>query len=330
MKRDFDIIATISSRILNENVLPELIQEGATIARLNGAHCSIETLKPMIADIRRIAGRNIKIMIDLPGRKVRTRDLVDPIVLRQKGKFHLYSHQVNYAPFLQMLQKGQEILANDGLFRFEVAEKLPDRVTFISHSEGVLENNKGLHVINGTANVPALLEQDHAIIDLAKKTDVDLLALSFVHTADDVRGCLECLEGSSVGLVTKVETQLAVENLSEILDVSDPILIDRGDLAAEVGVQNVPLVQDHIIREALMRDRGILLATQFLHTMVKQPTPLIAEVNDIHASIRKNVQGLQLSEETAIGRYPVECVKIMRGIYEKCSRTEPRAISAAQ
>ena len=317
LNNTFDIIATLSSRLLSEEILPKLCQAGATIARINGAHGSLESISAMVSDARKLVGDSMQIMIDLPGRKVRTKDLAVPIVLETGKDFHLYLHQVNYPEFLSALRTGQQVSANDGLFSFQVMGVSEDRATFRSSGDGLLHDNKGLHAEVDELEIPALLETDLELIRIAKAEGVNLVALSFVNNANDVEMCLSHLAGSATGLVTKVETDSAIKHLDDILEISETILIDRGDLASEIGIDSVPQVQDMVIKAGLARGRRIYLATQFLHFMTEHQTPLIAEANDIYHSVLKGVHGLQLSEETAIGRYPLDVVKMMHAIVDR-------------
>lgn len=312
MDDNFEVIVTVSRNVSNENTLSELVQAGASIFRLNGAHNSIESLSATVDAIRRRWNGKARLMVDLPGRKVRTRNLNDPIPLKCGGKFQLYQHHVTYSPFLQSLQIGEKLLANDGLLHFEVLEKESDHVVFRSENDGLLENNKGLSSLNSTIHVPPLLEYDYDIISLCIGKEVDYLALSYVRSQDDVIAAKKALAGSNGKLITKIETRLAVINLPEILNVSDTILIDRGDLAAEIGLVNVPMAQNWIIQQAHRAKRRVFLATQFVYSMINRPIPLIAEIDDIHTLLGKGIHGIQLSEETAIGKYPVEAVRLIR------------------
>ncbi len=314
MSSDIDIIVTLSSPLITDELLPQLHQEGGTIARINGSHCSPQLVRSMISDVRSIMGKSMQIMIDMPGRKIRTKDLEDPIKLESGKEFQLYPHQFNYNKFFDALQPGQRISANDGMFFFDVVKLLDDRVIFLSHNDGLLHSNKGIHTTGTEIEVPPLLDVDLELIEIAKAEDVDLLGLSFVHNAEDVKMCLGYIEGTSIRMVTKIETGAAVANLEKILDVAETILLDRGDLASEIGIDKVSSAQNTIIKKALARQRSVYLATQFLASMTENQIPLIAELNDIYNVVSNGVHGLQLSEETAIGKYPLDAVKMMRRI----------------
>ena len=322
MSSDIDIIVTLSSPLITDELLPQLHQEGGTIARINGSHCSPQLVRSMISDVRSIMGKSMQIMIDMPGRKIRTKDLEDPIKLESGKEFQLYPHQFNYNKFFDALQPGQRISANDGMFFFDVVKLLDDRVIFLSHNDGLLHSNKGIHTTGTEIEVPPLLDVDLELIEIAKAEDVDLLGLSFVHNAEDVKMCLGYIEGTSIRMVTKIETGAAVANLEKILDVAETILLDRGDLASEIGIDKVSSAQNTIIKKALARQRSVYLATQFLTSMTENQIPLIAELNDIYNVVLNGVHGLQLSEETAIGKYPLDAVKMMRRIANEAVKSQ--------
>jgi pyruvate kinase len=181
----------------------------------------------------------------------------------------------------------------------------------LSHSDGLLLSNKGLHARGIHSEIPFLFERDHDLIKAACPAGINYLAASFVRTADDVREVKKLISEKNIYFIAKVETAAAVKNLSSILDEIEAILIDRGDLSTEIDILKLAMVQEKIIAEGLRRKKHIYLATQFLKNMETNPIPLISEVIDLCKTVSSGIRGIQLSEETAVGRYPVECVKLV-------------------
>ena len=206
----------------------------------------------------------------------------------------------------------------DSTIALEVDELLGDTIQVISHSDGELLNNKGMHVPGIHKDIPFLFERDQKLIESACELGLDYLSLSFVRNAEDIRTAKQLIT-SKVQIFAKVETTDAVNNLSEILNEVDTINIDRGDLSSDIGMYELPEAQEMIIREAKTAGKQIFLATQFLKNMEFHPVPLIPEIIELHKSIRVGVSGIQLSEETAVGKYPVECVKT----YIRCLQPLP-------
>ncbi|MFQ5953420.1 MAG: pyruvate kinase, partial [Candidatus Omnitrophota bacterium] len=230
-----------------------------------------------------------------------------------KGEcFDVHRNQLNYSEFYRYLKPGDIVLAHDSIYRLEVEKVTEEAIRFLSHSDGLLMNLKGLHIKGACNDLPFLFSKDLDLIKEACDCRLDYLALSFVRNANDIRTAKEILDkyqGSSPRLITKVETHAAVENLDDILSQTDSILIDRGDLSSEVGIHDLAHYQEKIIQNAKKEGKSVYLATQFLKNMEKNPLPLIAETLDLHKTLKTGINGIQLSEETAVGIYPVQCVE---------------------
>ncbi len=313
----FSIIVTVGPSILEESKIKEINSLGSCIYRINGAHADSHLTKE-ITDLLRSFIPNPTIMIDLPGNKVRTSNLSEPISLIKGESFHLSDDQVNYSEFRKHLKIGDIIYANDSTFTIEVLEITNEGIKMKSHSEGFLASNKGLHVQGIHQSIPFLFERDIALINTAAEIDLDIISLSFVRDADDVRQVKKILaqhNKQKIELFAKIETAKAVENLGYIFNEVDNVNVDRGDLATDIGILKVAIVQKRIIDSALRGNKNIFLATQFLKNMEFYPVPLIAEVTSLYETISSGISGIQLSEETAIGKYPVECVKLIFDMY---------------
>jgi pyruvate kinase len=319
---DFTIIVTVGPGLLEKNKIKKIDSLGNCIFRINGAHADGEQTRNITNTIRGFSP-DAKIMIDLPGNKVRTKNLTEPLRLSKGEELILQEYQVNYTNFYQHLKAGDTIYANDSIFTLEVVKIVGNTVQLLSHSDGLLQTNKGLHVQGIHAEIPFLFERDQELIDVACEIDLDVISLSFVRTADDikvVKNILKEKNNTSTELFAKIETAAALDNLGYIFQEVETVNVDRGDLSTDIGILKLPSAVERITTSALMSGRNIFLATQFLKNMETSPVPLIAELSDIHNSVKSGISGIQLSEETAVGKFPVECVKLVFDLYHSSLR----------
>ena len=282
------------------------IHQESFIYRINGAHGDIQSIKSQVKALKAQESK-AKILLDLPGNKVRTANLTQGIKLEKGKEFCIKSENFNYTNFYKYLKKGMQIHANDSVFLFEVLDSNKEQITFLSHSSGELLNNKGMHT-RGLDDLPFLFEKDEKLIALANELKLDFVGASFVRSANNVK---ELTNLTKAQIICKVETIKAVENLSEILPLIEYLLIDRGDLSTKVGIENVPKFQRHIIELANFHHKKVFLATQILKNMQVNPVPTIAEIDDLYTIFKSGVYGVQLSEESAVGGYVKECIEIL-------------------
>lgn len=316
---DIKVIMTLGPSILDEEKLKKIDSYGDCIYRINGAHVDKGQAIKLVEEVRSILPA-AKIMIDLPGNKIRTANLSEPIRLIKGEHFTLHDHEVNFPEFKKYLNKGDIVLANDSVFTFEVEEIMEFSIKFLSHSDGLLFSNKGLNAKGIYENMPFISNRDSVFIKLACSSGLDYISLSFVKDAEDVRQVKRMIGDSNIRIIAKIETLLAVHNLDSILDEVESILIDRGDLSTEVGILELAEAQDAIIESAKKKDKDIYLATHFLKNMETKPVPLIPEIIDLTRTLKSGITGIQLSEETAIGKYPLECVKLVFDAYENVKK----------
>jgi len=321
----FRAIITMGPSILDEKKLKEIARQGDCVYRINGAHADEKEIPRLIEYLRNSLPHS-KIIIDLPGNKIRTANLSEPIRLVENECFTLHDYQINYQHFYRHLKKGDVIFANDSIFMFKVIEADVSKIKFLSYSNGLLSSNKGLHVRGIHGDIPFMFEKDHKLLQLASKYKVDYLSLSFVRTAEDIREVKKILKNTDIHIIAKIETLAAVKNLDSIFQEVNSILIDRGDLSTEIDMLNLPIVQDKIVESALRAKKDVYLATQFLRNMVLYPIPLISEIVDLYRTVKSGITGMQLSEETAMGRYPVESVKLVFDMVKKASEPKKRKI----
>lgn len=310
------IIATVGPSLLNETLLSEVHNE-RNIYRINGAHGNIKDIENSIKKIKSQI-KNAQILMDLPGNKVRTQNLINGYIdLKENEIFKLDFNQTNYENFFQHLKIGDEVWANDSIYKFSVKniDHIKKQINFLSYSTGRLLNNKGMHVRGIHKNIPFLFKKDKELIKIANKYELEFIGLSFVRNEKDIQEAKNLINQSQV--ISKVETLSAVNNLGEILHKVDYILIDRGDLSTEVGLNKIPQYQKFITEKAIFNNKKVFLATQFLKSMEHNPIPTIPEVIDMYNTLKTGIYGIQMSEETAVGKYPKNCLDTIIGIMDQ-------------
>ena len=319
MKR---IIATVGPSLLHKVPITN-VHNDRNIYRINGAHGSIDDIEENILAILEQAPE-AEILMDLPGNKVRTAYLDEPIKITKGETFELGFEQTNFNQFYSHLNIGDIVWANDSIFEFSVHSIDIDRqvISFLSKSSGDLHNNKGMHVRGIHQDIPFLFNKDKALIDLANKHQLSFIGLSFVRHGTDIREA-KALIDKNIQIISKVETKSAVDHLTEILQEVEFILIDRGDLSTEVGIEKIPVYQRFIVNKALYCNIKVFLATQFLKSMEVNPVPTIPEVIDLHNTLCSGIYGVQMSEETAIGQYPKECLDTIVKIMDEIEAQTP-------
>ncbi|EAK2629198.1 pyruvate kinase [Campylobacter coli] len=301
-------ILTVGPSLGNKIQINEIHQDDF-IYRINGAHGSLEDIKNTIINIRN-QNNTAKILIDLPGNKIRTASIDKPIQVFKEQDFILKTMQFNFKEFYKLIQPGMKVYANDSVFLFIVKSVDNEKIVFTSKSDGLLLNNKGMHVRNLHQNIPFLFEKDKELIKLCNEFEIDYIGASFVRKAQDIKELKQNLN-LNTKIISKIETLEAVENLYEILQEVEYILVDRGDLSTEIGIEKIPRFQNYIIQMANHNGVKVFLATQILKNMEEKPIPTIAEIDDLYNISKSGVYGIQLSEETAVGKYVQECVKIL-------------------
>lgn len=301
-------ILTTGPALANEVPLSQVHTE-KNIYRINGAHGSLADIEAGIKNIRsQVPGAVI--LMDLPGNKVRTANIEVGIQLEKGKTFTLRNNQFNYPDFYHHLQPGMTAWANDSVFEFEVVSADSEKIVFLSKSDGVLINGKGVHVRGIHRDIPFLFEKDWQLIRLANQYKLDFVGLSFVRTPENVKEA-QALISQEIQVISKIETIDAVEHINEILPLVKYILVDRGDLSTDIGIEKIPRFQKYIIEKALYFDVKVFLATQVLKNMETKPIPTIGEIEALYEIMKSGVYGVQMSEETAVGRYVPACVQLL-------------------
>ncbi len=322
------IVCTIGPACRSLPVLEGMIKSGMDIARLNFAHGTVEDQAKDIRDVRAVAarlGRTVSILADLPGAKIRIGKLNGPVVLKKGDKVTLTtktrSHTgtvipVEYKKLPDSVSKGGVVYINDGFIQLKVERVYGKDVFCKVLIGGKLLSHKGINLPGSKMFVDPITQADFALIDFGLRAGVTTFGLSFVETAADIIKVREYVKkkGKSVYLVAKIERREAIENFDEILNVADAVMMARGDLGVEIPIEEVPLVQKKLIQKANAMGRPVITATQMLESMTQNVRPTRAEVNDVANAILDGTDAVMLSEETAIGEYPVETVRMMAKI----------------
>lgn len=306
-------ILTVGPALLHEVPITE-VHSDKNIYRINGAHGSIADIEGYIEKIRsQVPGAEI--LMDLPGNKVRTKDVPNNGIELVKGEqFTIPNECFNYPDFYRHLKPGMTAWANDSVFEFEVIAVDDEKITFLSKSDGVLINGKGVHVRGMHKDIPFLFEKDKQLIQVANKYHLEYVGLSFVRSAENVKEA-KALLAENIKIISKIETLDAVNDINNILPLVEYILVDRGDLSTDIGIINIPRYQKYIIEKAQYYDVKVFLATQVLKNMELKPIPTIGEIEALYEIYKSGVYGVQMSEETAVGKYVKETVGVLNDMF---------------
>ena len=322
-------MATIGPASKGYTKIRKLCNAGMDVARLNFSHGEHKDHSERIAEIRRYhesLGYPIAILQDLAGPKIRTGDFYKERVNVSKGATFTFTTKkcvgderqvyVSYKNLPRDVSKGTIILVDDGKKQFEVVKTTAIKVECKVINGGELKGRRGVNVPGAYLKINSITSKDRKDIVFGVKEGVDFVALSFVRNASDIKKLRAILdkEGSHARIIAKIETSEAVENIAEIIDETDGVMVARGDLALEVEASRVPLIQKDIIRRCNIKGKPVITATQMLESMIHTPIATRAEVNDVANAILDGTDGVMLSEETALGKYPVESVETMFNI----------------
>lgn len=324
MLKQTKIVASISDLRCEVDFIRSLFESGMNVVRMNTAHGTREGMDKLINNVREVSNR-IAILIDTKGPEVRTTKIEndEPIEfhigerVRVVGNADVFStHEqiaVTYSNFVSDLSVGAYILIDDGELEMQVVEKHDDYLVCEIQNDASMGSRKSVNVPGVRINLPSLTEKDKVNIKYAIERDIDFIAHSFVRTKQDILDIREILDeyGSDIKVIAKIENQEGVDNIDEILEVADGVMVARGDLGIEVAQEKIPGIQRVLIKKCVLAKKPVIVATQMLHTMIKNPRPTRAEVTDIANAIYYRTDAIMLSGETAYGKYPVEAVQTM-------------------
>lgn len=327
--RKTKIVCTIGPASESPEMLEKMILSGMNVARLNFSHGSHEEHQKRIdkiKEIRKRLDRNTAIMLDTKGPEIRTGDFAGEVELKQGEQFTLTTREilgdekgcsVTYKNLPKDVKRGSRILIDDGLIELQVLECSDEDIRCLILNNGTLKSKKGINLPGVRTNLPAVTEKDKEDLLFGIQNGVDFVAVSFVRKPKDVLEIRKILlenGGENIQIISKIENQEGVENLQEILEVSDGIMVARGDMGVELPPEQIPLIQKAIIQKCNRAGKPVITATQMLDSMVRNPRPTRAEVADVANAVLDGSDGIMLSGETAAGAYPLESVEMMCSI----------------
>jgi len=324
------IVATIGPASNTETVFRGLLRAGMDVARLNFSHGTHPEKVKLIQLIRRVAaeeGKNICILADLQGPKIRTGRLKNrlPVSLKTGQQLTITPRDIpgtsavvgtTFPTLAENLEEGSRILLSDGLIELRVRRIRDTEVTCEVINGGILGEYKGINLPGIPVRVPSLTSKDEVDLAFAIEHDLDMVAVSFVRTAEDVRLVRHRIAalGAESWIIAKLEKPQAIEHLENILEVADGVMVARGDLGVEMSPEKVPAIQKRVIRRAAELRKPVITATQMLESMIENPRPTRAEASDVANAIYDGTDAVMLSAESAAGKYPIESVAMMAKI----------------
>ncbi|QKS72036.1 pyruvate kinase [Paenalkalicoccus suaedae] len=328
--RKTKIVCTIGPASESKEKLTKLIDAGMNVSRLNFSHGDFEEHGARIKSIREAAkeaNKSVAILLDTKGPEIRTQTLEGGVAELEKGQKLRVSMtevvgnneviSITYPGLVKDVEVGSKLLLDDGLIELLVTEVRDEELITEVLNSGTLKNKKGVNVPNVSVNLPGITEKDANDILFGIEQDVDFIAASFVRRASDVleiRELLEKNQAAHIQIIPKIENQEGVDNIDEILEVSDGLMVARGDLGVEIPAEEVPLVQKMLIKKCNRLGKPVITATQMLDSMQRNPRPTRAEASDVANAIFDGTDAIMLSGETAAGTYPVESVNTMANI----------------
>ncbi|MDZ7743433.1 MAG: pyruvate kinase [Bacteroidota bacterium] len=324
------IIVTLGPASANEKTITEMMRAGVDVFRLNFSHGTHEVHQKTIEIIRKLnksLSVNVAILVDLQGPKIRVGTLEnDAIELQEEQEVILTTRNlkgnrnrigVDFKDFARDVKASETVLLDDGKIKLEVIESDgEENVRCLVKHGGKLLSRKGVNLPDSNLSLPSITEKDRKDAEFALKLRVDWMALSFVRKARDVEALRNILEknGSSARIIAKIEKPEAVREIDAILDVSDAIMVARGDLGVEMPFDRIPLIQKDLVKRCIEMAKPVIIATQMMESMISNFRPSRAEANDVANAVLDGADALMLSAETSIGEYPLEAVKSMQTI----------------
>jgi len=324
------IIATVGPACSSKEILKKMIIEGVDVFRLNfshGTHADHEESIHLIQQINEELGTNIALMVDLQGPKLRIGDVENNgVLLEENGEIKFVSRPImgnssqvsmSYQHFPQDVNPGETVLVDDGKIKLEVlATNRTDEVRLKVISGGILSSRKGVNLPNTKISLPSLTEKDIEDANFALKHDIQWIALSFVRNADDIKSLKKIIDksGRFVRIISKIEKPEAVEAFDEILEVTDGIMVARGDLGVETPFEKVPVLQKSLVRKSVAKEKPVIIATQMMEGMITNFLPTRAEATDVSNAVLDGADAVMLSGETSMGKYPVKVIENMQKV----------------
>ena len=341
--RRIKILATLGPASSDSASIRKLFEAGADVFRINMSHTPHDKMRELVATIRNIEGsygRPIGILVDLQGPKLRLGNFAEGSIELKNGEmFTLDSDpapgdktrvHLPHPEILKALRPGHALLIDDGKLRLIAEETSPERALVRVVTGGKMSDRKGVSLPDTDLPVSAMTPKDRADLEAALETGIDWVALSFVQRAEDVTEARKLVRGRAA-IMSKIEKPQAIDRLADIMEVSDALMVARGDLGVELPAERVPGLQKQMTRMARRAGKPVVIATQMLESMISSPVPTRAEVSDVANAVFEGADAIMLSAESAAGKFPVEAVLTMNRIGEEVERDPTyRGVIAAQ
>ena len=326
MKRRTKIVCTIGPATDSEEMIAKLVSAGMNVARVNFSHGTTDyhrTVIRRLKTVRKAFEHPVAILMDLQGPKIRVGSIKGGVVHLRPGQEYVLTSEatmgdskrasVSLKSMPLEVASGHPILLADGNIEMRVERVAPPEIFCRVVVGGALSSHKGINLPASEVHVDSLTPKDRKDLEVGVESGVDAIALSFVRTAADIEAMKSVLEeaGAHIPIVAKIEKEAAVTNIDRILSVADAVMVARGDLGVEIDLERVPLVQKEVIQKCNALGKPVITATQMLVRMVENPRPTRAEAADVANAVLDGTDAVMLSEETAIGNYPVESVLMM-------------------
>lgn len=334
--RKTKIICTLGPASDSAKTVEQMIRAGADMFRLNMSHAQHDWVREVVPRLRSTAkkvGRVSAVMMDTQGPAIRTGAVKKKIALKSGDRIELTvgsatptkekSVSVNYPGIISDVDVGNTVLVDNGVIRLRVVAKKKQRLECEALTPGTLGSHRHINLPGVHVRLPALTAKDFDDIALGAELGVDFVALSFAHEKRDLQALRHELHKlqSTAAVVAKIETQSAVHNIDEMIEVADAVLIARGDLGIEMPMEELPITQRRIVKHCIRAGKPVILATHLLESMIDNPVPTRAEVTDVANAVFEQSDAVMLTGETSAGRYPVECVKVLERIACRIERS---------
>ncbi|XP_042454070.1 pyruvate kinase isozyme G, chloroplastic-like [Zingiber officinale] len=335
-RRKTKIVCTIGPACNTRDMIWKLAEAGMNVARLNMSHGDHESHQKIIDLVKEYNAQSkdnvISIMLDTKGPEVRSGDVSQPILLKEGQDFNFTIKRgvsledtvsVNYDGFVSDVEVGDILLVDGGMMSLAVLSKTVDTVKCQVIDGGELKSRRHLNVRGKSARLPSITDKDWEDIKFGVENEVDFYAVSFVKDSKVIHELKDYLkrQNADIHVIPKIESADSIPNLQSIISASDGAMVARGDLGAELPIEDVPLLQEDIIRKCRCMEKPVIVATNMLESMINHPTPTRAEVSDIAIAVREGADAIMLSGETAHGKYPVKAVKVMHTVALKTEST---------
>jgi pyruvate kinase len=308
------IVSTIGPASENINILKKMIESGMDCARINLSHATFKEYQERIDNIRKI--KDIPIILDTKGPEIRIYTDKD-LFLKKGDKLKIGFNKKDKIffdyNFYDKIKKNQSLFIEDGRLRTKIIEKSNGKIKIKFLNSGELKNKKGVNLPDSNLNLPILHEKDKKGIKFALKNQLDFIAVSFTSSKNDLLKVRK-LTDNKIGIIAKIENKKGLDNFDEILEISDGLMVARGDLGVEIHSEKIPLIQKKVIKKCNVKGKFVITATQMLQSMIQSSTPTRAETSDVANAILDGTDAVMLSAETAIGKYPEKAVREMAKI----------------